>query len=128
MGPWQFIGVLPLFDPALWAMAKSTIAYGKAEGCSIKNGGHRPMQLAIAKETSKKVLGLAQLILDASQSWAMSSSKRNGGQLNPSSNAEASPKLSLNTSSPYLSDGAAKDNGHFVGNTGWNGVNDGPLR
>src|SRR5664280_779868 len=60
-GPWQMLGVLPLFDPPR-ADAKSTIATARAMGVTVKmvTGD----ALAIAKETAEKV-GLGTGILDA---------------------------------------------------------------
>lgn len=59
---WQFLGVLPLFDPPR-EQAKATIASAKRMGVSIKmiTGD----QMAIARETAKE-LGLGTNILDAS--------------------------------------------------------------
>ncbi len=59
---WQFLGVLPLFDPPR-VDAKATIATAGQMGVKVKmvTGD----QLAIAKETAK-VLGLGDNILDAS--------------------------------------------------------------
>ena len=61
-GQWQFLGVLPLFDPPR-EDAKSTIATAREMGVSVKmvTGD----QLAIAQETAKK-LGMGTNILDAS--------------------------------------------------------------
>ncbi len=61
-GQWQFLGVLPLFDPPR-EDAKSTIATAAQMGVKIKmvTGD----QLAIAQETAKK-LGMGANILDAS--------------------------------------------------------------
>jgi H+-transporting ATPase len=61
-GPWQFLGVLPLFDPPR-EDAKATIATALAMGVKIKmvTGD----ALAIAQETAKK-LGMGANILDAS--------------------------------------------------------------
>jgi H+-transporting ATPase len=61
-GPWQFVGVLPLFDPPR-AEAKATIATARQMGVSVKmvTGD----ALAIARETAQK-LGLGTNILDAS--------------------------------------------------------------
>jgi H+-transporting ATPase len=61
-GQWQFIGVLPLFDPPR-DDAKATIATALAMGVKVKmvTGD----ALAIAKETAKK-LGMGENILDAS--------------------------------------------------------------
>jgi H+-transporting ATPase len=61
-GMWQFLGVLPLFDPPR-EEAKATIATARQMGVKVKmvTGD----QLAIARETAGK-LGLATNILDAS--------------------------------------------------------------
>jgi H+-transporting ATPase len=61
-GSWQFIGVLPLFDPPR-EQAKATIATARQMGVSVKmvTGD----QVAIARETAGK-LGLGANILDAS--------------------------------------------------------------
>ena len=61
-GPWQFLGVLPLFDPPR-EQAKATIATARDMGVSVKmvTGD----ALAIARETAGK-LGLGADILDAS--------------------------------------------------------------
>ena len=60
-GPWQFLGVLPLFDPPR-EDAKATIATALAMGVKVKmvTGD----ALAIAKETAKK-LDMGTNILDA---------------------------------------------------------------
>jgi H+-transporting ATPase len=60
-GQWQFVGVLPLFDPPR-ETAKATIANAEHMGVKIKmvTGD----QLAIARETSRQ-LGLGTNILDA---------------------------------------------------------------
>ncbi len=60
-GDWQFLGVLPLFDPPR-KDAKTTIATARAMGVTVKmvTGD----ALAIAKETAAKV-GLGTNILDA---------------------------------------------------------------
>jgi H+-transporting ATPase len=61
-GPWQFLGVLPLFDPPR-EQAKATIATARQMGVNVKmvTGD----QVAIARETAGK-LGLGTNILDAS--------------------------------------------------------------
>ncbi len=61
-GPWQFLGVLPLFDPPR-EEAGPTIATARQMGVNVKmvTGD----QLAIARETAAK-LGLGTNILDAS--------------------------------------------------------------
>jgi H+-transporting ATPase len=60
-GPWQFLGVLPLFDPPR-GDAKATIATAGRMGVKVKmvTGD----QLAIARETAKQ-LGMGTNILDA---------------------------------------------------------------
>jgi H+-transporting ATPase len=60
-GKWQFLGVLPLFDPPR-EQAKATIATARQMGISVKmvTGD----ALAIARETARK-LGLGANILDA---------------------------------------------------------------
>jgi H+-transporting ATPase len=60
-GPWQFLGVLPLFDPPR-EEAKATIATARQMGVKVKmvTGD----QVAIARETAGK-LGLGTNILDA---------------------------------------------------------------
>ena len=60
-GPWQFLGVLPLFDPPR-DDAKATVATARQMGVSVKmvTGD----ALAIAEETAKK-LGMGTNILDA---------------------------------------------------------------
>ncbi len=59
---WQFVGVLPLFDPPR-EQAKATVASARQMGVKVKmvTGD----QIAIARETSKQ-LGLGTNILDAS--------------------------------------------------------------
>ncbi len=61
-GKWQFLGVLPLFDPPR-EQAKATIATARQMGVNVKmvTGD----QVAIARETAEK-LGLGTNILDAS--------------------------------------------------------------
>jgi H+-transporting ATPase len=61
-GKWQFVGVLPLFDPPR-EEAKATIATARQMGVNVKmvTGD----QMAIARETAQK-LGLGTNILDAS--------------------------------------------------------------
>ena len=61
-GKWQFVGVLPLFDPPR-VQAKATIASARQMGVSVKmvTGD----QIAIARETARQ-LGMGTNILDAS--------------------------------------------------------------
>jgi H+-transporting ATPase len=118
-GKWQFLGVLPLFDPPR-AEAKATIATARQMGVTIKmvTGD----ALAIAVETAKK-LGMGTNILDA------------GGF--GDTKHEASAKLVKSIES---ADGFAQvfpehkfriveilqKHGHIVGMTG-DGVNDAPA-
>ncbi len=60
-GPWQFLGVLPLFDPPR-EDAKATIATAGRMGVKVKMVTSD--QLAIAQETAKQ-LGMGANILDA---------------------------------------------------------------
>ena len=73
-GQWQFLGVLPLFDPPR-EDAKETIATATQMGVKIKmvTGD----QLAIAKETAKK-LGMGTNILDASWPWRLKEARDDG--------------------------------------------------
>ena len=86
-GKWQFLGVLPLFDPPR-DDAKATIATAREMGVSVKmvTGD----ALAIAQETAKK-LGMGANILDASGFGELETSRdggaggvdREGGWLRP---------------------------------------------
>ncbi len=86
-GKWQFLGVLPLFDPPR-DDAKSTIATAQQMGVKVKmvTGD----ALAIAQETAKK-LGMGTNILDAGslgdekqqQTPAVSESIENGRRVRP---------------------------------------------
>jgi H+-transporting ATPase len=118
-GAWQFLGVLPLFDPPR-DDAKATIATAREMGVPIKmvTGD----QLAIARETARK-LGMGTNILDAS----------GFGDLKQ----PASPQLAASIEN---ADGFAQvfpehkfhivdvlqRRGHIVGMTG-DGVNDAPA-
>ncbi len=72
---WQFVGVLPLFDPPR-EQAKATIASARQMGVKVKmvTGD----QMAIARETSKQ-LGLGTNILDASGFGDMKASRDGAG-------------------------------------------------
>jgi H+-transporting ATPase len=93
-GKWQFLGVLPLFDPPR-DDAKATIATARQMGVSVKmvTGD----ALAIARETAKK-LGMGMNILDAS---GFGDSKRHETRhwRHRSSRRTVSPRCSRNTNS-----------------------------
>jgi len=118
-GPWQFLGVLPMFDPPR-EDAKTTIATALTMGVKIKmvTGD----QLAIAKEMAK-TLGMGTNILDASllgdskkqESAAVVESVENADGF-----AEVFPEHKF-----HIVDVLQKHN-HIVGMTG-DGVNDAPA-
>ncbi len=118
-GQWQFLGVLPLFDPPR-ADAKATIATARQMGVQVKmvTGD----QLAIAQEIAKK-LGLGTNILDASglgdvkhqETTAMAESIEKADGF-----AQVFPEHKF-----HIVDVLQK-RGHIVGMTG-DGVNDAPA-
>jgi H+-transporting ATPase len=118
-GPWQFIGLLPLFDPPR-EEAKATIATARLMGVNVKmvTGD----QLAIARETAGK-LGLGINILDAS---GFGDTKHHEtGQLAESIEkadgfAQVFPEHKF-----HIVD-VLQQRGHIVGMTG-DGVNDAPA-
>jgi H+-transporting ATPase len=118
-GKWQFLGVLPLFDPPR-EDAKATIAAAREMGVTVKmlTGD----ALAIAQETANK-LGMGTNILDA-------------GSLGDSKQAEDKKTTALIEHADgfaqvfpehkfHIVDVLQKD-GHIVGMTG-DGVNDAPA-
>ncbi len=118
-GQWQFIGVLPLFDPPR-EDAKATIATALAMGVKVKmvTGD----ALAIAKETAKK-LDMGVNILDAAALG--DSSKQETAQVaesieNADGFAQVFPEHKF-----HIVDILQK-RGHIVGMTG-DGVNDAPA-
>ncbi|KAA0891173.1 plasma-membrane proton-efflux P-type ATPase [Pusillimonas sp. ANT_WB101] len=118
-GPWQFVGVLPLFDPPR-EDAKTTIATAEQMGIKVKmvTGD----ALAIAKETAKK-LDMGANILDAAslgdpKTWenkevADSIEKADGF-------AQVFPEHKFHVVE------VLQKRGHIVGMTG-DGVNDAPA-
>ena len=94
-GQWQFLGVLPLFDPPR-DDAKATIATARQMGVKVKmvTGD----ALAIAQETAKK-LGMGTNILDASSLGDAKQQETAAGGRSPSRRPTASPRCSPNTSS-----------------------------
>src|SRR5665647_738613 len=118
-GPWQMLGVLPLFDPPR-GDAKSTIATARAMGVTVKmvTGD----ALAIAKETAEKV-GLGTGILNAAglgevkkqETAAMAESIETADGF-----AQVFPEHKF-----HIVD-VLQQQGHIVGMTG-DGVNDAPA-
>lgn len=118
-GPWQFLGVLPLFDPPR-EDAKATIETARQMGVEVKmvTGD----QLAIALETARK-LGMGTNILDASglgdvkkqetPAMALSIEKADGF-------AQVFPEHKF-----HIVDVLQKQ-GHIIGMTG-DGINDAPA-
>ena len=94
-GKWQFLGVLPLFDPPR-EDAKATIATARQMGVKVKmvTGD----ALAIAQETAKK-LGMGTNILDASSLGDDKATRDGGSWPSPSRRPTVSPRCSPNTSS-----------------------------
>jgi H+-transporting ATPase len=118
-GRWQFLGVLPLFDPPR-EDAKSTIATAEQMGVKVKmvTGD----ALAIARETAKK-LGMGTNILDAG---GLGDEKRQATMAvaeaieNADGFAQVFPEHKF-----HIVDDLQK-RGHIVGMTG-DGVNDAPA-
>ena len=118
-GPWQFLGVLPLFDPPR-TDAKATIATARQLGVAVKmvTGD----QVAIAQETAK-ALGMGTGILDAAglggagreETTAAAESIENADGF-----AQVFPEHKF-----HIVDVLQK-RGHIVGMTG-DGVNDAPA-
>jgi H+-transporting ATPase len=94
-GPWQFLGVLPLFDPPR-EEAKATIASARQMGVGVKmvTGD----QVAIARETAGK-LGLGQKKCSTPAASATRSITRQRSWLSPSRKPTVSLRCSPNTSS-----------------------------
>ena len=118
-GKWQFVGVLPLFDPPR-EQAKATIASAREMGVSVKmvTGD----QLAIARETAKQ-LGMGTNILDAT-------SLGDKKQQDTAQSAEAIEKADgfaqVFPEHKFHIVKILQKLGHFVGMTG-DGVNDAPA-
>ncbi len=116
---WQFMGVLPLFDPP-WDDAESTIASAVKMGIKIKmvTGD----AIAIAQETAKK-LGLGTNILDAS-SLGDSKQQETAAVTQSIENADGFAQV-FPEHKFHIVDVLQKQN-HIVGMTG-DGVNDAPA-
>ena len=118
-GKWQFLGVLPLFDPPR-AEAKATIATARQMGVTIKmvTGD----ALAIAVETAKK-LGMGTNILDASgfgDTEHKATAKLAGSIESADGFAQVFPEHKFHIVE------VLQKRGHIVGMTG-DGVNDAPA-
>ena len=118
-GDWQFIGVLPLFDPPR-DDAAATIATAAAMGVTVKmvTGD----ALAIAKETAAKV-GLGTDILDAA---ALGSAKKSESLAVAESIETADGFAQVFPEHKYHIIDVLQKRGHIVGMTG-DGVNDAPA-
>ncbi len=118
-GPWQFLGVLPLFDPPR-EEAKATIATARQMGVSVKmiTGD----QVAIARETAGK-LGLGTNILDAS---GFGDGKHHETAKLARSIEEADGFAQVFPEHKFDIVDVLQRHGHIVGMTG-DGVNDAPA-
>lgn len=118
-GPWQFMGVLPLFDPPR-EDAKETISVAKGMGVKIKmvTGD----ALDIARETAKK-LDLGIHILDGTR---FGDSKKEETTEVADSIVEADGFAQVFPEHKYHIVDVLQKRGHIVGMTG-DGVNDAPA-
>ena len=118
-GQWQFVGVLPLFDPPR-EDAKATIATARQMGVKIKmvTGD----ALAIAKETAKK-LGMGANILDAA---SLGNPKKEETALVAESIEKADGFAQVFPEHKFHIVDVLQKRDHIVGMTG-DGVNDAPA-
>ncbi len=118
-GPWQFLGVLPLFDPPR-VDAKETIATAEALGVRVKmvTGD----QVAIAQETAK-TLGMGSDILDAS---SLGEVKRTESKAATDAIEAADGFAQVFPEHKFHIVDVLQKRGHMVGMTG-DGVNDAPA-
>ena len=118
-GQWQFLGVLPLFDPPR-DDAKATIATALKMGVKVKmvTGD----QLAIARETAAK-LGMGTNILDAS-SLGDFKQDASSAVIDSIENADGFAQVFPEHKYHIVED--LQKRGHIVGMTG-DGVNDAPA-
>ena len=116
---WQFVGVLPMFDPPR-EQAKATIASAEQMGVKVKmvTGD----QLAIAQETSRQ-LGLGTNILDAT---VLRDSKDQQSEQSVASIEKADGFAQVFPEDKYNIVDVLEKHGHMVGMTG-DGVNDAPA-
>jgi H+-transporting ATPase len=119
-GPWQFMGILPLFDPPREDSAE-TIAQAQAHGIQVKmvTGDN----LAIAREIAGK-LGLGRNIQNADQ---LLSKDRSSADEDLAARTEAADGFAqVFPEHKFRIVKALQDKGHIVGMTG-DGVNDAPA-
>ena len=118
-GKWQFVGVLPLFDPPR-EQAKATIASARQIGVKVKmvTGD----QLAIAREMSKQ-LGLGTNILDAS---GLGDTKHHETAQSAEAIEKADGFAQVFPEHKFHIVDVLQQRGHIVGMTG-DGVNDAPA-
>ncbi|MFN2179606.1 MAG: plasma-membrane proton-efflux P-type ATPase [Candidatus Promineifilaceae bacterium] len=118
-GQWQFLGILPLFDPPR-EDSKATIEMAGEMGVKVKmvTGD----QVAIAKETARQ-LGLGTNILDAG--LFADTQHHQGGQLDEAIEKADGFAQVFPEHKYYIVD-ALQQQGHIVGMTG-DGVNDSPA-
>lgn len=118
-GKWQFLGVLPLFDPPR-EQAKATIATARRMGIGVKmvTGD----ALAIARETARK-LGLGTNILDAS---GFGDTKHHETGRLAQSIEQADGFAQVFPEHKFHIVDVLQQRGHIVGMTG-DGVNDAPA-
>ena len=118
-GPWQFVGVLPLFDPPR-DDAKGTIATARALGVKIKmvTGD----ALAIARETAGR-LGMGVNILDAG---GLGEVRRDETSAVADSIEQADGFAQVFPEHKFHIVDVLQKRGHIVGMTG-DGVNDAPA-
>ena len=118
-GPWQFLGVLPLFDPPR-EDAKTTVATAAQMGVKVKmvTGD----QLAIAQETAKR-LGMGADILDAA---CLGDAKKEETSEVAQSIENADGFAQVFPEHKFHIVDVLQKRGHIVGMTG-DGVNDAPA-
>ena len=118
-GKWQFVGVLPLFDPPR-EQAKATIVSARQMGVSVKmvTGD----QTAIARETARQ-LGMGTNILDAS---GLGDTKRHETAESAEAIEKADGFAQVFPEHKFHIVDVLQQRGHIVGMTG-DGVNDAPA-
>ena len=118
-GKWQFVGVLPLFDPPR-EQAKATIASARQMGVNVKmvTGD----QIAIARETARQ-LGLGTNILDAS---GLGDTKHHETTQSAEAIEKADGFAQVFPEHKFHIVDVLQQRGHIVGMTG-DGVNDAPA-